>query len=548
VLTTGAVSKAVDSGFIWDNPKTSLPTGMTTRSINVVSANNIIVGGMNGEVAYSTDGNVSWTKVSANIPAGGNTIAVADKLATGGNIYAVSTSNGGYVYRFTIGTSTSWTPMMATALMSNGSAAVATGIAFSSGTLYVTALSSSGIVTTPPGLMPGITSTSSLYRTLVPSTAALDSDWSVISIAKEITSASLTNTQGAYNLVFTIPVGAGEPNDLAVTVGADKNPKLWALSFSTSPSSYAVGFPPAGSSPTTQAIPAGYGNIFASRTALESFVDTLTTTSPALTAPADAFIDQINTANGGANNVVFNWNAVTGTDPATTTYKIQIALDSAFTQLILPGGGLAGIATMPAIIGPTGTTAVFPFQADTTYYWRVRIDGPIASPYSASRSFKIAPLAPLAIVSPASGANGIPINPTFVWSPVTGATTYEVIVSDDPTFKIITFSRTTDKPEFAADEQLAYGTVYYWRVRASAPATSVTPFINGIFTTVGKPAPPTSAVPPVTITSVPPPTVTVNLPPPVEAIPSYLLWIIIGIGAILVIALIVLVVRTRRTS
>jgi len=34
----------------------------------------------------------------------------------------------------------------------------------------------------------------------------------------------------------------------------------------------------------------------------------------------------------------------------------------------------------------------------------------------------------------------------------------------------------------------------------------------------------------------------------VEAIPSYLLWIIIGIGAILVIALIVLVVRTRRTS
>ena len=135
-----------------------------------------------------------------------------------------------------------------------------------------------------------------------------------------------------------------------------------------------------------------------------------------------------------------------------------------------------------------------------------------------------------------------------MWAPVTGATTYEIVVSDDPTFKIITFSRTTDKAMFAADEQLAYGTNYYWRVRASAPTTAVTPFVTGIFTTEAKPVPPTTPAPPITITTQPPATITVEVPPAVEAIPAFLLWIIILIGAILVIALIVLIVRTRRTS
>ena len=163
--------------------------------------------------------------------------------------------------------------------------------------------------------------------------------------------------------------------------------------------------------------------------------------------------------------------------------------------------------------------------------------------------FKIGPLAAFQLDAPMSGATGVSVMPTFVWTPVQDATTYEIVVSDDPTFKIITFSRTTDKPLFASDEALAYDTVYYWRVRASAPATSVTQFVNGIFTTEMRPVTtqPTSTQPPVTITQTNT-TLTVSVPPTTEAIPAYLLWIIIGIGAILVIALIVLIVRTRRVS
>jgi hypothetical protein len=261
--------------------------------------------------------------------------------------------------------------------------------------------------------------------------------------------------------------------------------------------------------------------------------------------------------------------------PPTATYNVQIALDTNFTQIVK---NVTGIIGTTFIVGPdiadTATTGNFPFQADTTYYWRVRVGTlggletlftsytglvgnlpilPYFSTFGTARTFKIGSVAPLAIQAPAPGATNVSTKPTFVWSPVQGATTYEIVVSDDPTFKIITFSRTTDRPNFASDEQLAYGTVYYWRVRASAPATAVTPVANGIFTTEGKPGvttgtpTATATVPPITVTNVTP-TVTVQLPAPVEAIPQFLLWIIIGIGAILVIALIVLIVRTRRNA
>jgi len=280
-----------------------------------------------------------------------------------------------------------------------------------------------------------------------------------------------------------------------------------------------------------------------------SYTDVFAAVGPAVTAPAAGYLVGMNMETGFANNVVFQWTAVANSPATGVTYNLQIALDSGFTQVVYGGTGYTPIAGVLAIIGQAAAAPYnFPFQADTTYYWRVRVDAPVDSPWSATpRSFKIDTLLPLSIVSPSGGASDVSVKPTFVWSPVTGATTYEIVVSDDPTFKIITFSRTTDRPNFASDEQLAYGTVYYWRVRSSAPATAVTPFVNGIFTTEARPVPPTTQAPPVTVTNVTP-TVTVSLPPPVEAIPAYLLWIIIGIGAILVIALIVLIVRTRRSS
>ena len=100
---------------------------------------------------------------------------------------------------------------------------------------------------------------------------------------------------------------------------------------------------------------------------------------------------------------------------------------------------------------------------------------------------------------------------------------------------------------------LEYGQTYYWRVRGVS-ATSTTDWSPiTAFTTMLEPE---DAPPPVTITDVPPATFTVEIPeqPPAttvevvqEEVGQGYIWAIIIIGAVLVIAVIVLIVRTRRS-
>ncbi len=281
--------------------------------------------------------------------------------------------------------------------------------------------------------------------------------------------------------------------------------------------------------------------------ALYTFTDIFAAAGPAQVAPADNYINPINAETGNANNIVFQWTPIANS-PMGTTYTIQIALDSAFTQVVKTVENIVGVLSI--VVQSASTTPVdltYPYQSDTTYYWRVRTAAAFDSQWSATRKFKIDTLAPVSMVSPTNGATDVSLTPTFSWSPAAGATGYELVVSDDPTFAIITYSRTSTNPVFYSDEELAYSTVYYWKVRptgASYPAAG-TPYVMGIFTTMARPDETTTA--PISITQTNP-TITVSVPPANEVIPSYLLWIIIAIGAILVIALIVLIVRTRRVS
>jgi len=477
-----------DGGFLWTKIQTNNFAGYMITSMG---AGNLLVGG-NGGVAYLTGG--AWTSLAA--PAAGNVMVTASGLAKDSMIYATS-SGAVTAYSWKIGTSMTWTAMTESTSPFSG---CPTGIGYAGGTLYV--ITDNG-------------TNSKLYRTLVPGIASSIIFWSSID-ATDIT----FPWSAAVPLTLSFQA---KPNSFIAMLGADKNPKLIGLN--------------------TNGWIAGPIPI----TGIESFVDILTTAVPDLVGPVDKFENAINIETGKANNIVFLWKAVDGT-PITTGYKLEIALDSAFTQVVYPPSPLTpSIVGTTAIIGESGNTGTFPYQADTTYYWRVKIVSPLNSNYSKVRSFKIGALAPLKINSPASGAQGVSVLPTFVWSPVTGATEYQIIVSDRENFDIITFSHNTNQAVYAVteDEQLAYNTVYYWRVRASKPDTAVTQYQTGIFTTEQK-AVPTKE--PITITQPGPTTITVSVPPPQEVIPAYLLWIIIGIGAILVIALIVLIVRTRRTG
>ena len=163
---------------------------------------------------------------------------------------------------------------------------------------------------------------------------------------------------------------------------------------------------------------------------------------------------------------------------------------------------------------------------------------------------------------PATGATGIPIDVTFAWPAVGGATGYQfAIAQDNPDltnkFAVLDYSANTITNAHKVQETLLYNTTYWWEVRSVAGNVTSPWTVISFFTTEAAPVTTTSttAPPPVTViqtsvvvTQPPATTITYTLPQPKETqpIPSYLLWAVIAVGAVLVIAVIVLIVRTRR--
>jgi len=137
---------------------------------------------------------------------------------------------------------------------------------------------------------------------------------------------------------------------------------------------------------------------------------------------------------------------------------------------------------------------------------------------------------------------------------VTDATKYEFQLSELPGFETTIFTDETSGPGEALPLTitLVRGKTYFWRVRAIEPnmgdwSPSANFMIAELTTT---PPPPATTQTTITIPPPPPGTTTIiTVPPPEEPAqiaPAYI-WAIIVIGAILVIAVIVLIVRTRRS-
>ena len=162
ITSDNTVSKSTDSGLVWDNPLRTLT--FAPFSIVSLSPGSLLVGGAGGQVAYSPDGNNTWTQIGPAIPGGGNVSVTASGLISGSFIYAAS-SSANNSYRWTIGTSTSWTAMRSSSISPSY------GVALASGALYV--LANAG-------------ANSTLYRTPVPATAASDADWVAVPVAGKV--------------------------------------------------------------------------------------------------------------------------------------------------------------------------------------------------------------------------------------------------------------------------------------------------------------------------------------------------------------------------
>lgn len=184
-------------------------------------------------------------------------------------------------------------------------------------------------------------------------------------------------------------------------------------------------------------------------------------TAPTLVAPANG---STKTANNGDTPPLgipeFEWSPVSGT----TTYRIQISGDIAFTTLIV------NEVTTNTRFTPISSA----FFTDGTWYWHVRVEAPTSSAYSNTWKFTkqwaTATNLPT-LISPADNATiDFYDSPAFSWNPVTGAASYQVqFATTSNGWATPVLVQTTRSTAYQPNLKLANGT-YYWRVVPMDPS------------------------------------------------------------------------------
>ena len=591
VDAAGFVTKSTDGGFVWsDKVDTGLDHGATIVSLG---EDKLLIGGTKGEVGYSTDGGDSWTKMSK--VGAGKVQVCADGLDSGSNIYAATDVAGGdYVYRATL-PGTSWTKMTEDRLTYP-----CYGIGLSDdGVLYaMTCKTGSGLTEITYAALPDNwtwTSANLSTTTIIPgSVTVLACDATFAAVNALLTDNDDPDDEDMNALCgSTGEVDYTPSATTGITVGFIETP--WYISVTYNSSSYVhrcltptadeddvvdawsvidapsreFDSPAADMGP--QALKITGNKLWAitkndsGSAKLYSVTDSIHIASegPPITQPEDGATLKVNKETGHAYDMIFQWDRPVKT---AEEYELEIAYDSDFLAKIQTITVASEDPTVVVALGPYSA----PPNADTieympgeTYYWRVRVTQPFFSPWSAVRSFSTEALAVVepepepvlepAVATPAFAAEGVSIKPTFSWSAIAGAT-YEFVLAedlglDDP-FEIIDYSATCDINAHIAREDLKYSTTYHWRVRSISDA-GTSEWVRGIFTTE---AVPEEAAPPIVIEekpAPPAPEIYLEVPPtpaPVQVIPDYLLWVIVVVGAVLIIAVIVLIVRTRRVT
>jgi hypothetical protein len=493
IATAGAVSKTTNSGFTWGTSKSTLLIAGDISTITCLSEDNVLVGSAEGYVSYSTDGNSSWNKIPKQVGAGATQVTASGLTTDGDYIYAIANVADAGVKRWEVGQAGSipWKDLDA----DTPTGYAGYGISLYGGVLY--AVVSDG-------------TNSDVLRTLLPTIG-------------EPSSVHWANLDGGTK-VFT-----NTPSEMRVGSGSTK---LWLCDGAT----------------------------------LYTYTDTMADTGITLVGPADGFQVKVNPISGTTYDVSFTWERLS----KATKYDLWIAYDADFNEKALTViRGATTSSTVSQIVGPGGTTSTtagattkLDYMPGMTYYWKVAAasDGPIHSQWSEVRKFSIEPGSAVVptIGSPVNGATIKTTLPAFSWAPVAGATTYEFQLAVSTNFAKAMFSTTLADTGIRPAVKLDQGMTYFWRVRAIEPVLGDWSTIAN-FVVAEAEAPAAPAAPPVVVEQVPAPIIQIPPAPPAQEIvippappppapiaPGYI-WAIIIIGAVLVIAVIVLIVRTRRT-
>jgi len=476
-LPDGYISKSIADGQRWQD---TVDTSLSDINMLAIAGNKtILVGGRNGDVAYSSDGGETFIEIPEDVGNGDVQVVTDSNYSENSIIYAATNSADEGIWRWVIGVSSEWEPVDKSITELKQVQRIGGLVVGPEGTLYALSLE------------PATSTSGGVTRSLNPAAPDyVDVEFDLVNDALPL---GATFDPG---MVFT-----NTPPCLRLSGDAGQN-ELWAIDTANQ--------------------------------VIYRFQDTLCKVGPSLDAPDDHTILPIDPCYCDYVSTLFlDWREL----PETKTYEVDIYLDAKGTQIVWSGS--SDDTTIIAV----GDTALVKLTGGTTYYWRVRSIEPIESPWSHMWSFTPSLCSAPVVVSPSSGATHVLIRPAFSWNSVAKAASYEfilykysksagVVVSDVVVSKL--GDNAFHTTAWGCDRDLDYSTTYFWKVRAISAASS-SEWVTNVFTTEAAPSAPPSPIP----------TPSTNSIEPVPAISPYLMWIMIGIGAALVIALLVLTVRTR---
>ena len=429
-LPGGEVTKSTHGGWRWQEPvKTTLSD---INMLAIIDSETILVGGRNGEVAYSTDGVTSFNQISEAIGSGGGDVqVVADvDFSENGIIYAATNLPDEGLWRWTIGVSTEW-EQIDKSITELGEGQRISGLAVGSeGTLYA-------LRSEPAG-----DTTGGMTRWLLPSCpTCIDFEYDFIN--------------------FSLPQGAAFdptavfPNTLPyvkLSGDAEQN-ELWTVDTANQ--------------------------------TIYRFQDTLCKFGPSLDAPADAAVISLGPCPcERPPRLVLDWEELDDV----TEYEIAMYLDEDSTSEVWTAH-----SDYDGLIA-TGGDSPAPLSSGSAYYWKARVDEPIKSPWSEMRSFTLALIKARGFY-PAPGATGVSVRPAFTWDSAGQNTGYEFLLARDSQFSDVLVSMigadALTSTSWGCDRDLDYSTTYFWKVRAIS-ATSYSEYVTGVFTTQAASSPPAS--------------------------------------------------------
>jgi hypothetical protein len=183
--------------------------------------------------------------------------------------------------------------------------------------------------------------------------------------------------------------------------------------------------------------------------------------SPGYAGANDYLLPQVGTTIG--MTPLFTWNPIAGAQ----SYFVIVAKDPSFTNVVD-----YAFTHLPAYAPRTSFAATTYPDETTLYYWAILPEAQWNGTGGAGNPLLAAPhnfqkqSAPPSRVFPANG-NVFLDQPRFQWTPVPGARTYRLQVSQDPSFGNPIDDLTTDSTAYSSNTTYPADTILYWRVRAN---------------------------------------------------------------------------------